>query len=107
MDNLTSQNFLNTLLHTLKAKTLAYLVRDLEDYQEDWRYYPEEAPPPHIQQELRQILEQLKAAAPERATAEGLDFAKLLQNAIDEQGQEEWPDQRNQQVRKNWLSDLE
>lgn len=97
----------NTLLYALKPKTLAYLVRDWEDYQEDWRYYPEEAPPPHVQQELKQILEQIKTAAPELAAAAGLDFAELLQNAIDEQRQEEWPDQRNQQVRKNWLSDLE
>lgn len=97
----------NTLLHVLKPKTLAYLARDLEDYQEDWRYYPEEEPPPHVQQELRQILEQIKTTAPELAAAAGLDFAELLQNVIDEQREEEWPDQRNQQVRKNWLSDLE
>ncbi len=43
----------------------------------------------------------------ESAAAEGLDFANLLAAAMEEQRREEWPDQRNRQVRQNWLSDLE
>jgi hypothetical protein len=97
----------NLLLKALQPATLAYLVRDLEDYRVDWRYYPEQAPAPAQQQALLQILENLKTYAAELAQAEGLNFYDLLQAAIDEQHQGDWASQRDRQEQENWTQDLE
>jgi hypothetical protein len=83
------------------------LIRDLEETQADWPYYPEDTPPETVQQDLRQMLEAIKIMATERAAAEGLDFARLLEQANAEQRQEEWSSQRNTQVQQNWLNDLQ
>ncbi|GIK41635.1 MAG: hypothetical protein BroJett011_54680 [Chloroflexota bacterium] len=102
-----NQDLFEVTLKVLAPKTLAYLIRDLEETQADWNYYPEDAPPETVQQELRQMLEAIQTLAAERAAAEGLDFARLLQQASEEQRQEEWSAQRNTQVQQNWLSDLQ
>lgn len=102
-----NEELFRALLDTFTPKTLAYLVRDLEESQADWQSYPEDAPPEGMQQALHQTLATLRAIGTERAAAEGLDFAQLLEQAIENQQQEEWTSQRNRQVRQNWLSDLE
>lgn len=102
-----NEDLFNFILKALAPKTLAYLIRDLEETQADWPYYPEDAPPETVQQELWQMLETLKTLATEQAAAEGLDFARLLEQASEEQRQEEWSAQRNAQVQQNWLSDLQ
>jgi hypothetical protein len=102
-----NEELFNVILNALAPKTLAYLIRDLDETQADWRYYSEDAPPEGVQQELQQMLETIKALAIERAAAEGVDFARLLQQANEEQRQEEWTSQRNTQVQQNWLNDLQ
>jgi hypothetical protein len=94
-------------INALSPKTLAYLVRDLEESEADWQYYPESAPPAAIQQALRQTVATLRAMGAVQAGAEGLDFAQLLDQAVADQQQEAWTSQRNRQVQQNWLSDLE
>jgi hypothetical protein len=53
------------------------------------------------------MLEAIRALATEQAAAEGLDFARLLEQANEEQRQEDWFSQRNTQVQQNWLNDLQ
>lgn len=101
-----NEELFNVILKALAPKTLAYLIRDLEETQADWEYYPENAPPETVQQELRQFLEVLNNLAIAQAAVEGLDFALLLEQASAEQRQEEWTSQRNNQVQQNWLNDL-
>lgn len=53
--NLKSAHMFNELfkiLSFLRPKTLAYLAQDLSDSQEEWQYYPENAPAETLQQEL-------------------------------------------------------
>ena len=102
-----NEKLFKSLLKALSPKTLAYLVRDLEDRQADWRYYPEDAPPKTIQEELTQTLQTIKTIGTELAKADGGDFSQLLQQAIEEQRQEEWAWQRDQQEQQNWTTDLE
>ncbi|MCK6624645.1 MAG: hypothetical protein L6R45_05660 [Anaerolineae bacterium] len=103
-----NETLFQTLLAELTPKALAYLARDLEESQAEWQSYPEDAPPTATQQALQQTLAVVKAAGAARAEAEGLDFAQLIEQAREEQSAEEdWMAQRNQQVRQNWLSDLE
>jgi hypothetical protein len=102
-----NEDLFKVILKALAPKTLVYVIRDLEETQTDWPYYPEDAPPETLQQELRQILEAIKMLATKRAAAEGLDFARLLEQANEEQRQEEWSSQRNAQVQQNWLNDLQ
>ena len=102
-----NEDLFKVILQALTPKTLAYVIRDLEETQADWRYYPEDAPSETVQQELRQMLATVKNLATERAAADGLDFALLLEQAREEQRQEEWTSQRNNQAQQNWLSDLQ
>ena len=95
------------LLNALSSKTLAYLIRDLEDSRADWRYYPENAPPEVVQQELTQTLKSIEAIGTELAKADGLDFSQLLQQVIAERQQEDWIWQRDRQEQQNWTKDLE
>lgn len=100
-------NELFKTLNFLSVKTLAYLVRDLSDSQENWQYYPENAPAETVRQELMQTLEVIIAIATERAIADSLDFAQLLQQVVQEQQQEEWAWQRDHQEQQNWTNDLD
>ena len=102
-----NEKLFEILLNALSPKTLAYLITDLENSQADWRYYPEDAPPEAIQQELAQTLKTIAAVGTELAEADGLDFSQLRQQAIEEQRQEEWTWQRDRQEQQNWTNDLE
>jgi hypothetical protein len=101
-----NQELFNLILHALQPTTLAYLVRDLEAYQVDWRYYPENAPPVAVQQKLSQIVETIKTQALALAKTEGLNFLELLEMVREEQRQAEWASQRDRQEQQNWTSDL-
>lgn len=102
-----NEELFKMILKTLTPQTLAYLVRDLAESQADWQYYPEDAPPAAVQQDWQQTLATLKAIGTERAAAEGLDFATLLEQALADQPQDDWTQQRNRQVQQNWLNDLQ
>jgi len=102
-----NEKLFEILLNALSPKTLAYLIRDLEDSQADWRYHPEDAPPEAVQQELTQTLKTIEAVGTELAEADGLDFSQLLQQAIEEQRQKDWTWQRDRQEQQNWTNDLE
>lgn len=102
-----TEELFKLILQALIPKTLAYLVRDLEESQADWQYYPNDAPPDTVQEKMRQTLEVIKTIGAERAAAEGLDFAQLLHQVGEEQQQEDWAWQRDRQEQQNWTNDLE
>lgn len=103
-----NQELFQTILPMLTSKTLAYLLRDLEDSQAEWRDFPDDAPPLELQQMFQETLAAIRTAGAAQAEAEGLDLAQLVEQARAEQiAEEDWMTQRNQQIRQNWLNDLE
>ena len=94
------------MLAALTPQTLAYLIRDLEEAEADWAYYPESAPPAAVQDAVSQTVALVKLTAAEQAAAAGLDFDQLIEQAAAEQ-QDDWRWQRSQQIRQNWTDDLE
>lgn len=100
-DNINNQ-LLQTLLNTLSPNGLASVAVDLENSVEDWEFYPEDAPPENIRQELTQLLEQILKRGREHAP----NFDDLLEEARNAQDADDWISGRNQQVRQNWYSDL-
>jgi hypothetical protein len=103
---MTDEQF-KLMLNSLTVKTLAHMVRDLEETQTDWDYYPQDAPSEAIQKELGQTLEAIRKIGISRAGEAGLDFARLVQQVNAEQDQEGWAWQRDRQEQQNWTSDLE
>ena len=103
---MTEEQF-KLMLNSLTPKTLAYLVRDLEETQADWGYYPHDAPSEAIQKELGQTLQAIREIGTSRAGEEGLDFVRLIQQVNQEQDQAGWAWQRDRQEQQNWTSDLE
>ena len=102
-----NDDLFKTMLNYLTPKTVAYMVRDLQAGQEDWNYYPEEAPSETVKQELVQTLQLLTDFGTKLAALEGLSFQQILQQALLEQQQEEWAWQRDLQEQQNWTNDLE
>ena len=101
------QELFSLMLDCLERKTLAYIVRDLADRREDWRYYPEEAPDEALRGELTQLVEILMKRGIELTAANEPDFLHMVEQIKDEQPAEDWPGQRDQQERQNWLEDYE
>ncbi|MEM7344616.1 MAG: hypothetical protein AAF485_10260 [Chloroflexota bacterium] len=89
----------------LQPKTLAYLVRDLMDRQEDWDFYPEDAPNETEKKVISQIIEKAKHIGTEACKAETFSFEQLLEQA--EVEHEGWQNERDQQEQQNWLKDYE
>ncbi len=102
-----NQKLFQTLLATLYPHTLAQMVVDLEEAQEDWRYYPENAPPEEVGKELLDALRLVRNTGVEQARAEGIDFDRLVEQILDARDRADWTQERNRQVRENWLKDLE
>lgn len=96
----------NNLLEILQPITLAHLVVDLEEAQDDWKYYPETAPGEEVRAALLAQLDNLRVVGTKRAHAEGLDFALLLEQVREQRAQQtDFQAQRNRQSRDNWFSD--
>lgn len=100
-DNLNT-HLLQTFLNTLSPVALAAVAADLENSVEDWEFYPEDAPPENIRQELTRLLEQILKRGREQTP----NFDDLLDEARSAQDADDWISGRNQQVRQNWYSDL-
>lgn len=102
-----NQELFALILACLEPKTLAYLVRDLQDLRADWQYYPEEAPNESVREELEQLIKLLMTQGVELTAAGEAVFLQLIEQARAEQQAEDWAHQRDQQERKNWLQDYE
>ena len=76
-DNLTNQ-LLQTFINTLSPSALAAVAADLENSVEDWEFYPEDAPPEDIRQELAQLLEQIL----KRGREQSPNFDELLDEVM-------------------------
>lgn len=107
MDNPLNTPLFETLIAFLQPQTLARMVIDLEEALEDWQYYPEDAPPETVRQEVAQILEYLIESGTAKAGASDLDFQMLLEQARNQQRAEDWPMERDSQEKENWLKDYE
>ncbi len=101
------QELLSLLLDSLEPDTLAYLVRDLTECQEDWEFYPEEAPPEPLRQELAHLLAAATRLGVDLTDGDEAKFLQLVEQARSQQQTEDWTAQRERQERQNWLSDLE
>lgn len=93
------------LLRHLHPETLARIVVDLENAQEDWAFYPEDAPPEAIQEMVDEALTLIISIGEGRAEAKNVEFRHLLEQLRDEQDEKDWAETRDQQEIKNWLDD--
>lgn len=101
-----NQALFDLILDCLEPKTLAYLVRDLEDSRAGWRDYPDQAPPDSLKNEMDQVIERLRQLGAKLTRGDEPDFTGLLEQARADLD-DNWTWQRNQQIRQNWLQDLE
>jgi hypothetical protein len=102
-----NQALFSLFLECLEPKTLAYLARDLTECQEDWGFYPEEAPPEATQEELAHVLAAVTRLGIDLMEGDEAEFVELVEQARDEQEADDWAAHRARQERKNWLNDLE
>lgn len=102
-----NQALFSLFLESLEPKTLAYLARDLTECQEDWGFYPEEAPPEPHQKELAHVLAAITRLGADLMDGDEARFLELVEQARDEQEEEDWAADRARQERQNWLEDLE
>lgn len=102
-----NQEIFCLFLECLEPKTLAYLARDLSECQEDWGFYPEEAPHEALQQELAHVLAAITRLGVDLTDRDETRFMLLVEQARDEQQSEDWASQRDRQERQNWLKDLD
>jgi len=96
-----------TLLDALSPNTLARLLVDLEEAQEDWQHYPEDAPPEAVRQQLAQTLALIAKIGSNRTGADATGFEQLVDQIKEERYSENWLQERNRQARQNWLQDYE
>ena len=102
-----NDQFLQTLLNQLTPGTLARIVLDLEQAQEDWAGFPETAPLEADQQALLIALALIREIGQGQAREEGLDFEEMLEQVRAEQDEADWQADRDRQEVNNWLSDFD
>jgi hypothetical protein len=102
-----NNEFLQTLLNQLTPPTLARIVVDLEQAQEDWVSFPETAPTQADQQALVTTLAVIREIGQMQARAEGLDFEEMIEQIRAEQDEADWQAERGRQEVDNWLSDFD
>jgi hypothetical protein len=102
-----SPDQLTTLLTTLQPATLARMVVDLQELQQDWQHYPEEAPPAPVREALEQALAEIMKHGAARIEAGSSDFRQLVEQIKDERQAEDWSRDRDTQEQQNWLSDFD
>ena len=102
-----NQKLFQTILNALGPESLASITVDLEDTQEDWQQYPEDAPDESIQMEISRILEQIVRQGTIVATSDGLDFQLLLEQLRNWRADEDWQESRNKEISENWYKDLQ
>jgi hypothetical protein len=103
-----NQPLFELFLDSLEPKTLACIVRDLENTVADWGNYPETAPDDRLKNELEQLIERIKRQGIELTDDSEPGFLQLVEQARAELRQDEdWALQRDRQERRNWLQDYE
>ena len=98
---------ITTLFDALQPATLAHMVADLQELQQDWLHYPEDAPPDPDRQLLARILAELLKQGTVRARAADTDFLQLVEQIKDERHAADWAQDRASQEQDNWLQDFE
>lgn len=96
----------DALLNNLHLQTLARILIDLEETQEEWRHNAA-APPDSFQQDIKNILKAITEVGTARAEAERLEFQQFLEDVREERRQADWLAERNRRDRENWFKDYE
>jgi hypothetical protein len=97
------ESLLRRLLEVLSSTTLAAMLVDLQEAQEEWQHYPEETPALTIQEALLQIA----ALISEVGQSQTPDFQQLVEQAQAQKAEQSWAEERDQQEVQNWLSDFD
>ena len=104
---LLDETIFQALCKSLSPRTLAQMIVDLEQAQEDWEYYPDEAPSGEMQQTLLGLLPVIQDQGQTLAGQEGLDFGQMVEQTRAARTDEDWVDKRGEQVVQNWMSDFD
>ena len=96
-----------TLLANFSLQTLAQIIVDLEQAQEEWAYYSDAAPAAEMQQALMALLPTIHARGQTLAAQEGQDFARMIEQVRAEREDNGWATTRDEQEVENWLSDFD
>lgn len=97
------ERLLRLLLEVLSLETLAAMVADLQEAQEDWQHYPAEAP----DETRREVLVHGAAIITEIGQAQAPNFQKLVEQAQAQKAEGTWVSERDRQEVQNWLSDFD
>lgn len=100
-------NLWKTFLSAMQPNTLAHIVIDIEDAQEDWEHYPEDAPPEDIQRKVDQVLGYVMKLGAEWGETADFDFSQMVEQIREEQPANDWLFQRNRQDQENWYEDYQ
>ena len=102
-----SSEALSTLLAALQPATLAHMVVDLQELQQDWQRYPDEAPAESDRQALAELLAEIMQLGMARSGSGAPDFRQLIEQAKDERQADDWSRARDRQEQDNWLNDFD
>ncbi len=102
-----TNELLPRLLQTLSPETLARMIIDLEQAQEDWAHYPEDAPSPADQTALIELIPQLHQTGQQQAKAEGRSFDHIFEQVKEQLDASDWASERDDQEVQNWLNDFD
>ena len=98
---------LKILLNTLQPNTLARLVIDIEDAQEDWEHYPEEAPSVAARKQINQVLGHITKLGVDWGETADFDFAEMIEQIRESQPADDWLLERDKRDQENWTKDLQ
>ena len=102
-----NSEYLTTLLAALQPATLAHMVADLQDLQQDWQQYPDEAPAEADRQALKVALDAILSQGTALSGSGWPGFRQLVEQIRDERQEEDWSRARDRQERDNWLDDFD
>lgn len=107
MESCVNWQTLKTFLNTLQPNTLARMVIDIEDAQDDWEHYPEEAPSAATRKQINQVLGYIMKLGVDWGETADFDFAEMIEQVRAEQPADDWLLERDQQDQENWTQDLQ
>ena len=83
------------------------MVVDLQDLQQDWQRYPDDAPAASDRQALAELLAEIMKFGMARSGSQAPDFRQLIEQVKDERQAEDWSWARDRQEQDNWLNDFD
>ena len=102
-----NDSLFSTFLDNLSPHALAHMVIDLEQAQEGWLHYPEEAPPETKRQALQSLSPIILEAGKKQAEQWDLNFEQLVEQLRTEREEADWASERDRQEIQNWTTDFD